>query len=792
MKTLIRNFLSVLRRFKMATVLNILGLSVAFAVFMVILMQLDYDYNFARMHKHSDRIYRLEMVTDKGGQTVMSRPFVETFVKSSPNILAGSICSFWDKKVFTVETATGENNFEEELIIVRPEFTDVFEFNILYGSDKSMEIPERVLISESMARKMFGDELAIDKTFYWNNPYEEGLVTMTVGGVYKDFPQNTILKNGVYRPLPMEENLNSWGNWGYQCFIRIDDPQNSEFLIEHFKKNFDSSSLADGYQWVIDSNYRLTALTDIHFSNDVEYDSSIPKSNSRTLPVLFAIAMIIIIIAAINFTNFSTALAPIRIKSINTQKILGGEQQTIRLSLIIEAVSISIVSYLIALLLVYIAPFTTIRNLLDANISLLLHPAIVGGTALLSIVTGFIAGLYPSYYLTSFSPAMVLKGGTSSVSLRGRFSFSPKSKTLRNTLIGIQYLASLTLIIGALFMYLQNKYMGTEQLGYNKERLFITDINKNIEKNIDAFAQQINSHAEIEGVSFAHTLISSSDQYWGRSYKTGDEYIKYECLVVDPSFLDLMEINVVEGRDFRQEDKQIKGGAIIFNETARDKYQLKIGDKVIESEIVGFASDIKYASFRTEVAPMAFWVGGYREPEYAYIKVKEEYDMQAAKVHIQNVLDTFDKGYPFHLRPFDSVFDDTYVSERNLGSLVMLFSLLAIFISIVGVFGLVVFESEYRKKEIGIRKVLGSTVREIVILFNKSYIKILTLCFILAVPLSYYAISKWLESFVYKTPMYWWVFAVAFIMVTIITIFTVTFQNWRTANMNPIESIKTE
>lgn len=777
MKTIIRNFLSVLRRFKMATLLNIVGLSVAFATFMVILMQLDYDRNFAGMHKHADRIYRLELLSDKGAQAVLPRPMAEKFIQSSPHILAGTACGFWGKNIFSVETHGDTNSFEEELIIARPEFTDVFEFDMLYGTNKALENPENVLISESISRKFFGDEPAIGKTIY------QDTIALTVGGVYKDFPLNTLLKNGVYMPIRMEEDLNEWRNWGYQCFIRVDDPKNSFSLIENFKENFDPVLLADGFQWVVDMDYRLTVLTDIHFNNDVSYDISIPKSNRQTLWVLFAIALVIIIIAAINYTNFSAALSPVRLKSINTQKILGGSRLSIRLSLITEAVSICIVSYLIAVFFIALLPSTPIINLLQADPALSAHPYIVGGTFLSALLTGFAAGLYPAYYVTSFSPAIVLKGS---------FGLSPKGRKLRNALIGVQYLASFILIIGAFCMYLQNKYMANSELGYDKERLVVSDISRTIQENTDAFANQLKMLAEVEDVSFAHTLISSQDQYWGRSVAFHDEKLSYQCLVVDPSFVRLMGIPVLDGRDFRQDDKQKEGGALIFNERARDEYGLKIGDVLAGSEIVGFAPDIKFASFRTEIVPMAFWVGGHREPEYVYIKIKKGVDLQKAKNQMHPVMNSFDKGYPFHIQRFDDIFDTTYENEKKLGTLVWLFSLIAIFISIVGVFGLVIFESEYRRKEIGVRKVLGSTTRQIILLFNKTYIRILCVCFVLAAPIAYYAIIRWLENFAYKTPVYWWVFAMAFVMITVITIITVTFQNWRAANANPVDSIKTE
>ena len=777
MKTVVRNFISVLRRFKMATLLNILGLSIAFAAFMVIMMQLDYDWNFARMHKHSDRIYRLEMLLEKGGQVVLPRPMVEKFAQSSPHILAGTACGFWGKNVFSVETHGAKNSFEEELIVARPEFTDVFEFDILYGTDKALTDPDKVLISESLSKKFYGNEPAIGKIIYLDT------AALTVGGVYKDFPLNALLKNAVYMPIRMEQDLNEWRNWGYHCYIRVDAPENSTSLIENFKKNFDPALLADGFQWVVDTDYRLTALTDIHFCNDVSYDSSIPKSNRQTLPILFAIALVIIIVAAINFTNFSTALSPIRIKSINTQKILGGSERFIRFSLIMEAVSICVASFLIAILFVVLLSDTPVRNLLQADPSLSAHPFIVGGTLLLALLTGFIAGLYPAYYVTSVSPAIVLKGS---------FGLSPKGRKLRNALIGVQYLASFTLIIGAFCMYLQNKYMQNSELGYDKERLIVSDINPTIEKNIDAFTNQLKSLAEVEDVSYSHALISSQDQYWGRNVAFHDKKLSYQCLVVEPSFVRLMGIPVLDGRDFLQEDKQKEGGALIFNERARDEYQLKIGDNVAGSEIVGFAPDIKFASFRTEVVPMAFLVGGNREPEYAYIKIKKGADMQKVKNQIHQVMDTFDKGYPFHIQFFDNIFEDTYEVERKLGSLVLLFSLIAILISVVGVFGLVIFESESRRKEIGVRKVLGSTTHQIILLFNKTYIRILCVCFVIAAPIAYYVIIRWLENFAYKTPIYWWIFAMAFALVTVITIFTVTFQNWRVANANPVNSIKVE
>ncbi len=265
---------------------------------------------------------------------------------------------------------------------------------------------------------------------------------------------------------------------------------------------------------------------------------------------------------------------------------------------------------------------------------------------------------------------------------------------------------------------------------------------------------------------------------------------------VDPSFLKVMGVEVLEGRDFREEDRSNPYGTFIFNERARTKYELEVRGKIDSMEIVGFMPDVKVASFRTEVAPMAFFVWGKvswgTNANYAYIKVKAGSDLRAAMDHVKSTLKAFDSEFPFDVRFFDQVLDRLYEKEGHLSTLITLFGLCAIFISIVGVFGLVVFDSEYRRKEIGVRKVLGSTTAEIIVMFNKTYIRILCVCFVLGAPIASYAVNRWLENFAYRTPMYWWVYLMAFVIIAIITIITVTFVKWRAANANPVDSIKTE
>ncbi len=793
MKTIIRNFISVLRRFKMATILNILGLSVAFAAFMVIMMQVDYDKNFDTFHKNADNIYRVELQWDKEStQAVLSRPMANVFMNFSPHIVAGAVTSpFYNETFYSVDKGVEKSTYMEPTMIVDPSFTDVFDFDILDGSVDALKEPGKVLVPESLARKIFGEESAVGKQITAKE--SKGLLVgffttpegnYTIGGIYKDLPLNSIIRNAIFLKMDEKADLHNWGNSSYNFYVRLDHPESAKDLVSDFLVYYKKNELGKNMSWYSgEPNFRLTRLPDVHYATDVTFDMT-PKSSRQTVLVLIAISLVILIIAGINFTNFSTALTPMRVKSINTQKVLGSSDGVLRFSLLMEAVCISTVAYLLALWMVHMAGNSTIAKLVDADMSLFAHPLLLSATALIALLTGLLAGLYPSYYMTSFSPALVLKGS---------FGLSPAGRRLRNVLICIQFIVSFTLIIGSMFMSLQNRFMQNSPLGYDKDQIIVTNLTAPVLKSSDAFRSSLKTFSGIEDVTYGEFMLSSQDQYmeWGRELK--GENIQFQCMPIDPSFLKVMNIPVTEGRDFREEDALTAEGAYIFNERARNLYDISLGDKIDGANIVGFIPDIKFASFRTEVTPMAFYVRGKGYgggADYAYIKVKGDSNLQAAMAHVKSVLNEIHPDYPFNVKFFDQVLNTLYEKEENLSSLITLFSLIAVFISMVGVFGLVVFDSQYRKKEIGIRKIMGSTTSEILIMFNKTYIYILCICFALAAPVAYYAIHKWLENFALKTPVYWWVFMLAFLLVFCLTILTVTFQNWRVANENPVYSIK--
>ncbi len=316
------------------------------------------------------------------------------------------------------------------------------------------------------------------------------------------------------------------------------------------------------------------------------------------------------------------------------------------------------------------------------------------------------------------------------------------------------------------------------------------------DKHHDTYVNRLKENPGIEDVAFAMEKVGSKDGYNtnGGNYKGKD--FQYFIIIASSNFLRVMGIPVIEGRDFSKADELSDHVSYIFNRTAMEGLDMQVGDafdSYSPGHLIGFSDDVKFTSLRGGEDNIAFLVGnfGYSLP-ISYIRLKAGSDIHAVVGHIQETMRELDPSYPFNIEFYDEIFNHLYRKEENLRDLVTVFSLLAIIISLVGVFGLVVFETQYRRKEIGIRKVHGATVGEILLMFNKAYLRIVGICFVIAAPVAWQGVKMWLEGFAYKTPLHWWVFLIALLIVTVITLLTVSFQNWKAANENPVNSIKSE
>lgn len=784
MNTLLRNFSHTFRRFFTASVLNLLGLSIAFAACFVILTQVDYDYNYNKAYPAHDRIYRVEVNAggDYGWAIWLARPFCELVGASSPHIQAISVSSLYNNfSDFEVD----EHIYSERWFTGFDDYLEVFQPSMVCGTTASLKDPNHALISASMALRFFGTTDAIGKTIYVDRKSRNQ--SLVIGGVYQDMPVNSQLGNCVFSSLHPDLNKDSWINWNYMFYLRLDNPASladvRQSVIEACKRMIPKDRISGDEDW--ENFIHFTPLDEVHYSTV----GNKAATSKAAVYLLLCVSVLILLTAAVNYMNFSLAETPMRLRSINTQKVLGASTFSLRMYLLLESVLVCVCGFLLSLLWLYLLQDTSLNTLVAADLSLMSHPNLLIALGGVAVCMGLLDGAYPSYYVTSFPPALVLKGS---------FGLSPKGKMLRMFLVCFQFFVSFMLIIAVGIMYLQSRYIQHSDYGYDKEVVLVGTIPYEYLDRREAIVSELSGLSGIEGISISQFVLSSSDNYmsWGRG--SGDRSINMTCFPVDYRYLSVMGIKITEGRNFKPGD----GDVYIFNEAARKKYPwMKVDELAAPDDypVVGFCENIRFSSFRNNdaVEPMAFFIYG---KDYANwdannilnIRVAAGVDKVDMLHRLAEATEKMAPGRDFRFRFMDEVIDQNYHQELRFTRQILLFSLIAIVLSMIGVFGLTLFESEYRRKEIGIRKIMGSSTGEILYMFTKRYFVMLVVCFVLAAPFGWWIGHDWLESFSDKTPIRAWVFVTSFLLVSLITVLTVTFQCWKNANENPVRSIKTE
>ena len=570
-----------------------------------------------------------------------------------------------------------------------------------------------------------------------------------------------------------------------EIYVTLDDPLNKEEVLDHFNKTFDFAKSQMGSAQEI--ALRLTPLKEVYYTHDTTFDFN-PKGHRETNYVLLGIAFLILFIAGINFTNLTTSLIPLRLKTINTHRVLGCSVYKLQAISLIESIVICLISYILALFIVNDLSYTPIANWVDADIRLSQYKGLILLTALIAILTGCLAGLYPAIRSTSYAPALVLKGS---------FGLSPKGKKVRVALIGFQYTVSIALIIVTLFMGLQNHFMtSSEQLGFNKDQVAIVNLTPEIyAKHKPQYIQKLKDYPGIEDVAFSVYELSKEDDMIDLEYaRHEDKDVFFKVFYASENFLSVMDIQVEEGRDFTREDLNKAQSDYIINPAAERDFHLHPGDRFNDRTVLGVSKDFRFNSCRIASSPFVFALNNdIPNPKLvSYIRFNSKTNLQEAVAHVRETLKEIDPTFPFEISFYNTILNNLYQKEQTLGKLISLFGIMAILISIVGVFGLVLFETQYRRKEIGIRKINGATTGQILLMFNKTYIRIVSVCFIISIPIAWMGTQQWLENFAYKTPLHLWVFIVAFLIILSVTIGTVTFRNWQAANENPVNSVKSE
>ena len=809
----IKNFITLLKRYTTSSVLNILGMALAFAAVYLIMVQVNYDLSYNKGIPNARNIYRLEHPnwSEEGyWDTTWPRQLPDDLCKDIPEIVkSGTITTsghYNINDIYSKKDADRIDNILLNLCETEREGLEVLGIEVIEGSLDNMIDHYTLVIKESVAKRFnlsVGDVLC-----YGREANEEN--TATVVAICKDTPSPSVFDgtDGWGGMLVEQENENP-NNWNNPYFIQLADGASPDAVVEKMKEsllrllNVEHELYADEEtveQYIEMATPRLNPLTGLYFSSDVS-TAYHEVGNRLTTYTFIAIAVLIILIAMINFVNFFFALIPVRIKAINTYKVFGASTLRLRLNFIIEAVGLVATALAVAAVLVGLFAETPLVNQLSTSISFSENWYIAVIVVVVAILAGVVASIYPAFYITRFSPAMVILG----------FQASAPGRRLRYTLVAVQYFISVTLIICSLFIHRQREFMLGYDMGFDKENLLVVDKlpaetvfeSFDIENGLsqvrrDAFAESLTQNPAIVDVAFANgSLVTPSRMQWGRNVDGRGIY--FDVYPVSWDFLQLMKIDIVDGRDFRSSDEQSVEGVFIFNEDAARKLNVKVGDKIpghrYDADVVGICSDFNYRPMQYNIEPFAFFIFGkypWRLNTNLYVRTAAGADIQAVKQYIMQTIAEYAPSAPadsYDVALLDAELEQQYQKEEKLSSLITLFTMLSILISVIGVFGLVLFETQYRRKEIGIRRVHGSSVASILRMFNIMYLRIVAICSLVAVPVSYLVIDRWMQQFAYRATMAVWVCLLAIAIVVAITVATVTARAYKAANDNPVDAI---
>lgn len=806
MRYLFHNFINTLRHYKASSLLNIIGMAVAFAAFYLILTQVRWGLGYNQKLEDGDRIFLMVITSSEAldkQNAYFCRPIAEQLLSSASGVESYGTATFYTGggTFFYIKDGdhvrkvrTTEQQFSAGAI-------SLFGFEAEQGKLEELSNPNTVAISSKFARENdlhVGDKLSKSST---GEPVYAEIVA-----IWKDkFQPNSSPGSIDLLSDIADYSLDNRGEWSYPYFVKLNSPDGVEAFEQSTKKVMRSYLESLSYepeeveQGVEENKISLIPLKDVYYRNDLYHVRSVCSTGSRSTDLtLLAVAALIIIIALINFINFFFALVPARVKSVNTYKVFGTPRSTLIFNFIMESVGLVGLALLLAVVITVSFAKSSGQEVLSAPIDAASNASIVQLTIAIALLGAVLSSIYPALYITSFQPAMVLKGS---------FSSSAAGRNLRNVLIGVQFSISMALIICASFVKLQHSYMMNFDMGFDRQYLLTGNLPTSVswwgERNA-AFEDKLRSNPDIVDLTWADgQIINVSRMGWGRPYK--DKQIDFQCYPVAYNFLDVMGVEMAEGRSFSKSDEQAEHGVMIFNEQARDQYGIVMdasgpGHSDNNAEVVGFCKNFHFRPLQYDSYPFAFYMFGKDHTWRSALR--HIYVRTAAGANPGKVMN-FIKNTALEISPdtdpdtiniqlFDEELARQYQSEERLSRQISLFTFVAIVLSLMGVFGLVFFETQHRKKEIALRRVLGASVESILLMFCKKYSLIVLICFVIAAPLSWIFIHRYFSNFAYHTTISWWVFALALFIVLAITVVIVVVRSISAANSNPVDSIKTE
>jgi len=813
---MLKNYLKIavrnLRKHKAYSFINIAGLAIGMACCILILLHVQSELSYDEHHEKAARIYRVAADLKFGGshhrQAVTPAPLAEALVRDFPEAVAAA--RFRDQGSFLVKKQ-GEQNFKEERVVFADNaIFEIFTLPFLAGNPQQALVePNAVVITQTTAQKYFGAGSALGQSLFFDNE-----ASYKITGVIADMPENSHFHFDFIASLAtLEESRNEdWSSNNFATYLLLKDGAEPAALQAKFPEMIkkylgpqEEKLLGVSFDELIKRGnqalYYLQPLRDIHLHSDLAVEFE-PNGNIKYIYIFSAIALFILLIACINFMNLATARAANRAKEVGIRKVAGSDRRQLVGQFLSESFFMSVLALILALVLVELL-LPQFNRLAEKHLQTFyfgnwtLLAALLG----IALLVGALAGSYPAFVLSSFKPISVLKG---------KWQAGAKSSRLRNTLVVFQFAASVILIVSTIIVKNQLQYIQSKNLGFNKEQVIVLHDAYALGEKLQAFKNEVlRNPGVVSGTVSGYLPVSSNRSdagFWPEGTRSGENAAAMQIWDVDYDYVRTMSMEIAKGRDF-SEAFGADSSAIVINEKAAKTFGFDdpLGQRIYTFAwtpgqgvdpnkfetytIVGVIKDFHFSSLKENISALGLRLG--RSRGLMSFRFKTE-NAAALISFLENEWKEFAPDQPFAYSFLEQRFGAMYKTEQRVGDIFSIFSGLAIFTACLGLFGLASFTAEQRTKEIGVRKVLGATVGSVTTLLSKDFVKLVLIANLIAWPLAYFVMNRWLQDFAYRIEIGWWVFALAGGLALLIALLTVSTQAIKAALANPVEALRYE
>lgn len=784
------------------SMINISGLAIGIACSILIWIFVAHELSYDTFHAKADRIYRVAVRASIGDtkihQTYSSSETFRKLLEDFPEIEVGVKFLNLGRTPIVLGDKTF---FESRFFAVDATFFDVFTFPLIQGDPKTaLKNPNSLVISKDTALKYFGTTDAVGKILTADFSYDPGSVNFEITGVSENVPPNSHFHYDLLassETFPTYINDTGWTSNNFITYVVLKEGTTAEWFNERLKEFTRKHMGAEQFDaWVAKGNsweYYLQPLTKIHLTSDL--NGEFEANGNETYVYIFSVlSVIVLLIACINFMNLSTAKSSLRAKEVGMRKVVGSGRSKLVFQFLSESVLLSYIALAIGVLIaVILLPLS--KNLMGRSIDIQYFNklSVILMLLALGIIVGVISGSYPAFFLSSFKPIAALKGSKTS---------AKSGSWLRNTLVIVQFTISIFLIIGTLVVNQQLKFFQNKKLGFDKEQVLVISNPGSLGDKTIPFKEELRKQSHIINVAGSTTLPGKDFSNIGFGAEGMDEGFTLNLCICDYDFLDTLKLELAQGRFFSR-DFPTDSQAVVLNEKAVkllgwddpigkriNNWSKNRGDFVV----IGVIKDYHYESLHQEIRPQALFLStGYYTRVENFISVRLDTESISETIsRIESAWKSFAPQTPFQYSFLDKDYENLYANERQTRQLFSIFAFLAIFIACLGLFGLASFIADQKTKEIGIRKVLGASVIKIVRNLNKSFLKWVLMANLIAWPVAWYAMNRWLENFAYRIGLSWWMFVLAAVLAVVIALITVSFQTVKAALKNPVDSLRYE